>query len=250
MRRARLRLDPSRRSSALRPRATAQQQLVDLAELVSTGPVDLGAFTQAEMAVVRDVPLPALGAPRRAAEAVRFSRARRAATAPWAAELPLACSSPSPRTAWAPWRSVVATPTPPAPTGGGSSPCSATRSSAWIGSTRSACTGCPSSRWAMCPAKSRRGCATVAPRCRAARAADRRRGGGGAPAGRERTEAMAVDPPGPTSGRARSVRGGPGRPHRRRPRRSDHPRPPRARATSASGWTPRPSRSSCAACSP
>ena len=77
MRWAALQHEASRRASAPGPRATAQQQLADLADLVSTGPVDLGAFTQAEMAVVLgDVPVLAGTGEEALAEAVRSLAAR------------------------------------------------------------------------------------------------------------------------------------------------------------------------------
>lgn len=56
---------------------TAQQQLADLAELVDTGPLDLGAFTQAELAVVLGgVPALAGVGDEALAEAVRSLAAR------------------------------------------------------------------------------------------------------------------------------------------------------------------------------
>jgi hypothetical protein len=59
------------------PLAPTEDQLDDLVELVSTGPVDLGAYTQAELAVVLGQ-LPALGAVEAdvLAEAVRSLAAR------------------------------------------------------------------------------------------------------------------------------------------------------------------------------
>ena len=59
------------------PQVLARAQLADLAELVRTGPVDLGAFTQAEMAVVIGE-VPALAGVQDAvlAEAVRSLAAR------------------------------------------------------------------------------------------------------------------------------------------------------------------------------
>lgn len=59
------------------PGTLADQQLADIAELVATGPVDLGAFTQAEMAVVLgDVPALAGVEDAVLAEAVRSLAAR------------------------------------------------------------------------------------------------------------------------------------------------------------------------------
>ena len=56
---------------------SAQRQLADLAELVATGPVDLGAYTQAEMAVVLgDLPALAGVDDEVLAEAVRSLAAR------------------------------------------------------------------------------------------------------------------------------------------------------------------------------
>ena len=55
----------------------AEQQLADVADLVATGPVDMGAFTQAEMAVVLgDVPALAGVQEVVLAEAVRSLAAR------------------------------------------------------------------------------------------------------------------------------------------------------------------------------
>ena len=55
----------------------AERQLADVADLVATGPVDMGAFTQAEMAVVLG-DVPALAGVEEAvlAEAVRSLAAR------------------------------------------------------------------------------------------------------------------------------------------------------------------------------
>lgn len=65
----------SRTAAAEQP--SAERQLIDLAELVATGPVNLGAYTQAEMAVVLgDVPALAGVDDEVLAEAVRSLAAR------------------------------------------------------------------------------------------------------------------------------------------------------------------------------
>ena len=66
-----------REASAAQARPTAQHHLADLADLVDTGPLELGAFTQAEMAVVLGgVPALAGVGDEALAEAVRSLAAR------------------------------------------------------------------------------------------------------------------------------------------------------------------------------